>query len=131
MYFRPKFDQKVKENGIPNECFHICPTKLVNKILKQGLHPKDYGRKSNHPERVYLFLQKPINWKEIARTFRESRNEKYSLLKIDTSKLYNKIDFYFDSLTMTDNPAIYTNETIPSQYIIEIDREKNNEESFI
>lgn len=32
---------------------------------------------------------------------------------------------------MTDNPAIYTNETIPSQYIIEIDREKNNEESFI
>ena len=40
-------------------------------------------------------------------------------------------DFYFDSLTMTDNPAIYTNETIPSQYIIEIDRAKNNEESFI
>ena len=40
-------------------------------------------------------------------------------------------DFYFDSVTMTDNPAIYTNETIPSQYIIEIDRKKNNEESFI
>ena len=128
MYFRPKFDQKIKENGITNECFHICPTKLVNKILKQGLHPKDYGRKSNHPERVYLFLQKPINWKEIARTFRESRNEKYSLLKIDTSKLYNKIDFYFDSLAMTDNPAIYTNETIPPQYIAEIDKEENNNE---
>lgn len=131
MYFRPKFDQKIKENGIPNECFHICPTKLVNKILKQGLHPKDYGRKSNHPERVYLFLQKPINWKEIARTFRESRNENYSLLKIDTSKLYNKFNFYFDSLTMTDNPAIYTNETIPPQYIIEIDREENNYENFM
>ena len=123
MYFRPKFGQQVKENGIPNACYHITPTKLVNKILKQGLHPKDYGRTSNHPERVYLFLQKSLDWKQIARTFRETRDEKYSLLKIDTSKLYNKIIFYFDSLTMTDNPAIYTNETIPPQYINEIDRE--------
>jgi hypothetical protein len=125
MYFRPKFDQQVKENGIPNECYHICPTKLVDKILKQGLHPKDYGRISNHPERVYLFLKKPFDWKEVANTFKESRDDNYSLLKIDTSKLYNKMKFYFDSLTMTDNPAIYTNETIPPQYIIEIDREKN------
>lgn len=123
MYFRPKYDQQVKENGIPNECYHICPTRLTPKILKQGLHPKDYGRTSNHPERVYLFLKRPLNWKEIANTFKESRNEEYSLLRIDTSKLYDKMKFYFDSLTMTDNPAIYTNETIPPQYITEIDRE--------
>lgn len=123
MYFRPKFDQQVKENGIPNYCYHICPTRLVDKILKQGLHPKDYGRTSNHPERVYLFIQKPLDWKYIAKTFKESRNEKYSLLRIDTSKLYDKMKFYYDSLTMTDNPAIYTNETIPSPYITAIDRE--------
>lgn len=129
MYFRPKFDQQIKENGISNTCYHICPTRLVNKILKQGLHPKDYGRTSNHTERVYLFLQKPSDWKQIARNFRESRKEEnYSLLSIDTSKLYNKIKFYFDSLTMTDNPAIYTFETIPSQYIREIDRENKYED---
>lgn len=125
MYFRPKFDQQVKENGIPNECYHICPTRLFDKILKQGLHPKDYGRTSNHPERVYIFLKKPFDWKSIANTFKESKDDAYSLLKIDTSKLYNKLKFYFDSLTMTDNPAIYTNETIPPQYIREIDREEN------
>lgn len=128
MYFRPKFDQEVKQNGIPNKCYHICPTRLVDKILKQGLHPKDYGRTSNHPERVYLFINKPLNWKAIARTFKESRNDTYSLLEIDTSRLYDKMKFYFDSLTMTDNPAIYTYETIPSEYISLIDSEEENKE---
>lgn len=56
MYFRPKFDQKVNVNGIPNTCYHITPTRLVNKILSQGLKPKDYGRTSNHTERVFLSI---------------------------------------------------------------------------
>lgn len=124
IYLRPKFDQKVQENGIPNKCYHITPLRLLDKILKQGLHPKDFGRTSNHTERVYLFYNKPNNWKQIANLFKQSRkNEKYCLLEIDTSKLYNKIDFRFDSLTMTDNPAIYTFETIPPQYISIIDKE--------
>lgn len=67
----------------------------------------------------------PLDWKQIAKTFRESRDEIYSLLSIDTSKLYNKLKFYFDYLTMTDHPAIYTNETIAPQFISLIDSENN------
>ena len=112
MYSIPKFDQVVNKNGIPNVCYHICPSRLVNKILKQGLKPKDLGRTSNHTERVFLYYKYPQNWKNnIAVNFRQSRTEeKYTLLKVDTGKWIkdvtqnnNKNDapkFQFDSLTM-------------------------------
>lgn len=127
MYFRPKFDQVVNNNGVPNYCYHITPSRLVNKIVQQGLKPKNYGRTSNHTERVFLYYKYPQNWKnEIANNFRESReNEKYTLLKVnigkwikDSEKRNNRPKFQFDSLTMSDDyPAIYTFETIPPQYI--------------
>ena len=133
MYFRPKFDQKVNINGVPDTCYHICPSRLVPKILKQGLKPKDYGRTSNHTERVFLFYKYPEDWKEqIADNFRKSRaDEKYTLLKVDTGywiangqKTNNIPKFKFDSLTVSDNyPAIYTFEPIPPQYISILEEE--------
>lgn len=133
MYFRPKFDQKVNENGIPNVCYHICPSRLATKILQQGLKPKNYGRTSNHTERVFLFYKYPVGWKtEIANNFRESRgDEPYTLLRVDTgswikdkTNLNNIPKFKFDSLTMSDNyPAIYTFETIPQKYISILEQE--------
>lgn len=125
MYFRPKYDQVVNINGIPDNCYHICPSRLVPKILRQGLKPKDYGRTSNHPERVFLFFNKPFDWKQIADRFRESREEEpYSLLCIDMRPLLDKFDFRFDSLTMIDNPAVYTTETIPPSNISVVEEEK-------
>ena len=136
MYFRPKFDQVVNKNGIPNVCYHICPSRLVDKILRQGLKPKDLGRTSNHTERVFLFYKYPQDWKNnIADNFRQSReNEKYTLLKVNTGKWIKDVTqnnvrndapkFQFDSLTMSDDyPAIYTFEPIPSQYISVLETE--------
>ena len=136
MYFRPKFDQVVNKNGIPNTCYHICPSRLVNKILKQGLKPKDFGRTSNHTERVFLFYKYPQDWKNnIVDNFRQSReNEKYTLLKVNTGKWIKDVTqnnvrndapkFQFDSLTMSDDyPAIYTFEPIPSKYISVLETE--------
>ena len=136
MYFRPKFDQVVNKNGIPNVCYHICPSRLVDKILRQGLKPKDLGRTSNHTERVFLFYKYPQDWKNnIADNFRQSReNEKYTLLKVNTGKWIKDVTqnnvrndapkFQFDSLTMSDDyPAIYTFEPIPSKYISVLETE--------
>lgn len=127
MYFRPKFDQEVNLNGIPNICYHITPSRLVEKILREGLKPKNNGRTSNHTERVFLFYNYPEDWKtEIAQRFRESgKNEKYTILKVnigswinDSEKNGNMPKFRFDSLTMDEyHPAIYTFETIPPKYI--------------
>lgn len=126
IYFRPKFDQIVHEDVIPKICYHICPLRLVDKILKQGLHPKDFGRVSNHPERVFLWHTLNNSWKNIASEFKESRtNEPYALLSIDMTKLKNHIKFFYDSLTSSNGFAIYTYEPIPYDAISLCDKEDN------
>ena len=114
LLFYPKFNEEVKTNNINKVCYHICPSRVVDKIMKQGLTPRNNGRVAAHPERVYLFLNKPRNWKQIANNFRQSgNNERYTLLSINLTDMINKgVKFYFDANTMTDNPAIYTLEPI-------------------
>ena len=125
LLFYPKFNEEFKHKSINSVCYHICPKKVVERILEQGLTPHNNGRVVNHPERTYLFLNKPLNWKNIANNFRESgNNEKYCLLSVSMYDMIKKgIKFYYDANTMTDNPAIYTLEPISPKYINVIDCE--------
>lgn len=128
MFFRAKFNVEYKEKSIPDIVFHIAPVRVLDKIRKQGLTPRANGRQEIHPERVYCYLDKPDDWKEIAAAFKESnKNEPYALLAIDRRKINPQIKFYYDSNTYFKYPtAIYTNEPIPPYAIEIIGREDNN-----
>lgn len=124
--FRAKFNAEYKKTSVPRYLYHIAPVRVLNKIRKQGLTPRSNGRISSHPDRVYLFVEYPYNWKEIADEFRKSgREEKYVLLKIDKEKLNKETKFYYDSNVMYSNIAIYTLEPIPANAIFAIERENN------
>ena len=103
---------------MPPHVYHL------DKILKQGITPRNNGRIASHPERVYLFIDYPHNWREIADNFRETnKEEEYVLLKIDKSKINGAVKFYYDSNIMLDNPAVYTYEPIPPSAINIVERE--------
>lgn len=129
MFFRAKFNAEYKEKSVPNFLFHIAPVRVLDKIKKQGLTPRANGRQEMHPERVYCYIEKPINWHEIANNFRKSNiDESYALLIIDTRKINPKIKFYYDSNTYSDYPtAIYTNEPIPP-YAIKVLNDESDEQ---
>ena len=129
MFFRAKFNAEYKEKSVPNFLFHIAPVRVLDKIKKQGLTPRANGRQEMHPERVYCYIEKPINWHEIANNFRKSNiDEPYALLIIDNRKINPKIKFYYDSNTYSDYPtAIYTNEPIPP-YAIKVLNDESDEQ---
>lgn len=126
LLFRAKFNAEYKPKSVPEFLYHICPTRVVNKILQQGLTPRNNGRIASHPERVYLFIDYNTLWEEIASQFRISgNNEPYSYLEIDTRKIDNMPKFYYDSNVMRNHPAIYTLEPIPPTSIKVIDQQNN------
>jgi len=55
--FESKYDDCSYKNDInvPNIAYHLSPLNKKEKILKNGLCPKSFNRKTNHPERIYLF----------------------------------------------------------------------------
>ena len=122
--FRAKFNAEYKKASVPRYLYHIAPTRVLDKILKQGITPRNNGRIASHPERVYLFIDYPHNWQEIADNFRKTnKEEEYVLLKIDKSKINGEVKFYYDSNIMLDNPAVYTYEPIPPSAINITERE--------
>lgn len=126
--FRAKFNAEYKESSIKQYLYHIAPLRVLDKIKKQGLTPRANGRIASHPERVYLFVDYPNNWKEIADEFRKSnKKEKYVLLGVNWSYLNPNTKFYYDSNAMLHNKAVYTNEPIPPTAISLIDTEENIE----
>lgn len=116
LIFEPKYDLEADVDDIPDYCYHITPSRVVEKIKNtRGLTPRDYGKVGNHPQRVYLFTSKPLDWKNIANQFKNMMHieEPYSLLKISMKNLKNKnIKFYYDQNSNYE-PAIYTLEPIP------------------
>lgn len=126
LQFYPKFNQEYKSSSLSGVCYHICPTRVVDKILRQGITPHNNGRVVNHPERTYLFLKFNKRLTDIASNFRQSGdNERYTLLCVDILPLLKKgVKFYYDANTMTNNPAVYTLESIPPTCITVIENEK-------
>lgn len=126
--FMAKFNAEYKESSVPQFLYHIAPLRVLNKIKRQGLTPRANGRIASHPERVYLFIEKPEDWKVIADEFRKSNiNEPYCLLKIYKQKMNQSVKFYYDSNALLNNPAVYTYEPIPPSAISLIDTEENIE----
>lgn len=55
--FESKYEDGLYKNDleIPEYAYHLSPNNKRDKILKNGLCPKSYNRKTKHPDRLYLF----------------------------------------------------------------------------
>lgn len=131
LYFRAKFNAECKREKLPKYLYHICPYKTLNKVMSQGLKPMAGGRQEHHPERVYLYLDKPseMAFAEILGNFKKRKVERYALLRVDTDRINENTNFYFDSNTYFGYPkAVYTLEPIPGNAIeiLYVEKKKTN-----
>jgi len=94
--------------------YHIITKNLVNKIIKQGLIPKNkVNGFIDSEERNYFFLKQPT--KEKLKDFYFYKlMEPVVLLKIDLSKINPSTKFYYDPRT---EDALYVYEPIPNNAI--------------
>ena len=55
--FEAKYEDGLYKNDleVPDFAYHLSPTNKKDKILKNGLCPKSYNRKTKHPDRLFLF----------------------------------------------------------------------------
>lgn len=128
LIYEKKFDVDVTEEVLKNKyIYHICPNIYLNKINKSGLKPKfsSWNQYSN-PERVYFFMKELthedfvlwVNEFNAEKKFDYQRNDGWSLLRVDVSKLTNTPTFYFDPRMKN---GIYTMDTISPENIEIID----------
>lgn len=120
--YEAKFDIKVTDIVYQQPyLYHICPSILEDKILKNGLVPKESkwpGFKND--SRIYLFLKKfsntqlnnAVNHFQMHKLFGGS----YLYIQIDVSKLPDGMKFYTDPRMFG---AVYTNDNVPP-YALEI-----------
>lgn len=100
--------------------YHAAPTSSVNKILQQGLVPKDRNKLGlSRPNRIYLLRTYDDNY------FRNLNRKEgqfsggdwdYTVLKIDLSGMKGKIHLYQDPYS-DDGKAFYTADNIPPSCI--------------
>lgn len=115
MEFEPKFQPFItamlKENH--KFLYHVSPSKYRHKILKNGLIPKSNNDKFNFPTRVYLMMDNRngetttvTDMRDVAMNLLSAMSNpiyneyfddyKWSLYKIDISKLSDTVNFCFD-----------------------------------
>lgn len=141
LIFRAKYGIIKDNKTLGDNIYHICPTRKVNKIMTQGLIPKNNDRTTNHPQRVYLFVNRNIldKWTNIAQNFYElSGIREFTLLEINTKELKEYMTFHFDDVRMIDLDAVYIDEVIPPQYItiidnciVDVDKDGTKPQEFI
>lgn len=129
--YEKKFQEEIRGLvGKYKYIYHLTPSVYVNKIMKQGLVPKNSNKYLSYPPRIYFILDKQtINYKMLANMLYNAEysysNEKdkenisqykdeYTLLRCDTSKLIGKVKFYIDNNLPN---SVYVTENIPPQFI--------------
>jgi len=92
--FEAKYDIPVEK--YPKILYHVCESKHVNKILKNGLIPKSRSKKSFHPDRIYLTKTTELAY-ELANFFNKgSSNREWAILEIDTSTIEDYLKLFKD-----------------------------------
>jgi hypothetical protein len=125
--YESNFGKQVNTN--PTKAFHVTPDIFIDGIKKTGLTLKSESKLSNHPDRIYLFLNENKDtpksmvwaiWNSLSKE-RQNQIKDYYLLEIDLTKLPNH-KFYLDPQSMATYGAIYTNQSIPRSAIKVIDK---------
>jgi hypothetical protein len=116
-------------NITKTKAFHVTPDIFLDKIMETGLTLKSEGKLSDHPSRIYLFLngdkntQKGIVW-AIWNSLSKERQEtikNYYVLEIDLTQIPNH-KFYRDPQAFITYEAVYVDQPIPKSAIKVIDR---------
>ena len=128
--YEKKFDNDVTNSifKYKRELYHITLNAYVDKILRQGLKPKDSEWINDlfpAKDRIYFFLNDVTNTvfknPEIYFFDKENKNTYntgYTLLKIDVSKLNKNIKFYSDP---RQNNSVFTYDSINPEAIKIVD----------
>lgn len=116
------------------KAFHVTPDIFIDQIKQSGLTLKSESKLSDHPSRIYVFLNPDKGvakdmvstlWNSL--TFDRRRTiKKYYVLEIDLTKIPNH-EFYIDPQTMITFEAMYTTEPIPASAIKVIDEINTND----
>ncbi len=124
-YFEKRFGDRFTANALKNMCkkiYHITSSTLKNKILKQGLVPKEsktHGFK-NEP-RIYFRIDLPSKEQAYSLNLMKFNLAPPIVFEIDVEKLDKSHAFFFDSRWQN---SIFTFEPIPVNAIRLMD---NNE----
>jgi len=122
--FEGKYEDGLYKNNIiiPTICYHLSPVDNENDITKNGLILKSKNRKSNHPDRIYLF-DKYNDYNIILATLKRNDNKKlgykrqYDLYQINmndkmilhTDPNFKKGFYTYDSINPKDIKIILNN----------------------
>ena len=115
-----------------SKVYHVSPNIFVNDIIENGIILKSESKLANHPERIYLYLNKDISkdmvttiWNSLSQE-RKQTIKNYYVLEIDLSQIPNH-KFYHDPASMVTLGAIYTNQSIPKSAVKVIDKINTND----
>jgi hypothetical protein len=115
-----------------SKVYHVSPDTFVNNIIENGIVLKSESKLGDHPERIYLYLNKD-NSKDMVTTIwgslsqeRKETIKDYYVLEIDLSQIPNH-KFYHDPASMVTLGAIYTNQSIPKSAVKVIDKINTND----
>ena len=97
--FEAKYEDGLYKNDldVPDFAYHLSPENKKEKILKDGLCPKSYNRKTKHPDRLYLFYDSN-DYEELLKNLKlndkiKNLNRNYILYKV---KLNDKMIIHSD-----------------------------------
>lgn len=102
-----KFDSKINTDDLKT-IYHVSEKKYLDRIKKYGLVPKSKGKKSNHPDRIYVGTSE-VNLSQIITQLKSINEEtEYVLLTIDYKKagepnLYNDPNYLTYGYYIIDN----------------------------
>lgn len=102
-----KFDRTIDPSKI-QFLYHLTEKKYLEKIKKNGLIPKSKGKKSYHPDRIYITTDIEKLNNIITQFTLEKNKEDFVILKIDYTKagkpiLYNDPNFMDYGYYVIDN----------------------------
>lgn len=115
--------QEEEQEVFPSKgkAYHVTPDIYINKIKEEGLTPKSESKLSNHPERIYFYLNPESSFKFLAGSLWNASKykdqvKKYYVLEIDLTQLPDH-HFYADPESMISYIAVYTKQPIPPSAI--------------
>lgn len=116
-------------NITQTKAFHVTPDIFLDKIMETGLNLKSEGKLSDHPSRIYLFLNGDKNtqkgmvwaiWNSLSKE-RQETIKNYYVLEIDLTQIPNH-KFYRDPQAFITYNSVYVDQPIPKSAIKVIDK---------
>lgn len=115
--------QEEEQEVFPSKgkAYHVTPDVYINLIKKEGLTPRTESKLSEHPERIYFYLNPESSFKYLASSLwgaskYKDQVKKYYVLEVDLTQLPDH-HFYADPHSMISYIAVYTKQPIPPSAI--------------